>query len=166
MAGDYMEQSRRKPNRIPNYDYSLPNIYFITVCAKNRSNYFWRNSDMSAPEINSIHLSDYGLITEQVILDIPNYYPAVHIDNYTVMPNHIHLLLRITTDADGRPIAAPTISTVVNQMKGVITKKVGFPIWQKGFYDHIVRGESDYRAIYEYIDNNPAKWIDDELYNR
>jgi hypothetical protein len=57
------------------------------------------------------------------------------VDHAVVMPNHIHLLLQINPDADGRPMAAPTISTAINQAKGIVPKKTGFSIWQKGFYD-------------------------------
>ena len=81
-----------------------------------------------------------------------------------VMPNHVHLLLQIRTDIDGRPMAAPTVSSVINQMKGSISKQIGFSVWQKGFYDHVVRGEQDYREIWNYIDGNPARWAEDKLF--
>jgi len=80
------------------------------------------------------------------------------------MANHVHLLLQIISDNDGRPMAAPTISTIVNQMKGVISKRVGFTVWQKGFYDHVVRGNEDYREIWKYIEGNPSRWTEDKLY--
>lgn len=56
-------------------------------------------------------------------------------------------------------------ATVVQQLKGVVTKKVGFSLWQKGFYDHVVRGEKDYLEIWDYIDGNPGKWLEDKYYN-
>ncbi len=59
---------------------------------------------------------------------------------------------------------APTISTVIQQMKGYVTKQIGFPVWQKGFQDHIIRGEADYKEIYKYIENNPLKWAEDKFY--
>ena len=67
------------------------------------------------------------------------------------------------SDDNGRPMTAPTIATVVNQMKGIVSKKVGFAVWQKGFYDHIIRGDADYREVWEYIENNPGKWAEDKL---
>ena len=79
-------------------------------------------------------------------------------DIYTIMPNHVHLLLQIKGDEDGRAMPAPTISKVVQQMKGSVTKQVGTPVWQKGFYDHVVRGEKDYLEIWNYIAGNPMKW--------
>lgn len=59
---------------------------------------------------------------------------------------------------------APTISAVINQFKGVVTKQVGYPVWQKSFYDHIIRNEEEYQLIWDYIDLNPVNWIDDTKY--
>ena len=87
---------------------------------------------------------------------------AVHVDHYVVMPNHVHLLLRI--DDSGRRIAAPTIMSVINQYKGVVSKAVGQSLWQKSFHDHIVRDDEDYRRIWEYIDANPGKWTEDRYF--
>lgn len=112
----------------------------------------------------NIPLTNLGMYVKQVIYDIPMYYPAITVDHVVIMPNHIHLLLQINTDADGRPLAAPTISTVINQVKGVISKKAGFSVWQKGFYDHVIRGRQDYWDVWNYIDGNPGKWTEDKLY--
>ena len=73
------------------------------------------------------------------------------------MPDHIHLLLQINTNKNGRPMVAPTVDRIIKQTKGYITKQIGFSIWQKSFYDHIVRGNNDYKEIWEYIENNPLK---------
>ena len=104
-----------------------------------------------------IPLNENGKIVQQCIEEIPLHYPVVSVDEYVIMPNHIHLLLQINTDGDGRPTAAPTISTIINQTKGIISKRIGFPVWQKGFYDHVVRGEKEYLEIWNYIDGNPHK---------
>ena len=74
------------------------------------------------------------------------------------MPDHIHLLLRIEPEADGRMISAPTLSTVVGSMKRWVSRQVGAPIWQKSFYDHGIRNQKDYDEIWEYIENNPRKY--------
>ena len=80
------------------------------------------------------------------------------------MPNHIHLLLRVH-DTGGRAMLAPTVSRVVQQLKGTVTKRIGECIWQKLFYDHIVRNSEEYNVIDTYINNNPQSWEKDELYN-
>lgn len=82
------------------------------------------------------------------------------VDYYVIMPNHIHLLISINNHS-GRMISAPT---VIGQLKRYVSKECGFPIWQKGFYDHIIRDEEDYINKAEYIINNPLKWNEDELY--
>ena len=101
---------------------------------------------------------------EQAIKNIGHHYPSISVDHYVVMPNHIHLLLQINTDENGRPMVAPTISIVVQQMKGYVTKQLGISIWQKLFHDHVIRNPNDYRIIWEYIENNPTQWEQDCFY--
>lgn len=159
-----MELPVRKPNRLPNFDYNTPGAYFITICTKDRKSLLWADVGASIARPQNPPLSQYGAIVDSSIREIPLYYPAVSVDHYVVMPNHIHLLLRINIDEDGRAMLAPTISRVVQQMKGIITKQIGYSIWQKLFHDHVIRGEKDYLKIWEYIDNNPAKWEEDCFY--
>ena len=159
-----MELPKRKPNRLTEYDYSTPNAYFITVCTQERKNLFWADAGAVIDCPENIPLTNLGMMVKQVIYDITRHYPAIMVNHAVVMPNHIHLLLQINTDIDGRPMAAPTISTVINQTKGVISKKAGFSVWQKGFYDHVIRNDNDYRDIWNYIEGNPSKWAEDKLY--
>lgn len=158
-----MELPTRKQNRLKEYDYSSPNAYFITVCTRNRKNLFWTDMGKIIDCPQSVPLTNLGMCVEQVIYDIPKHYPTITVNHAVIMPNHIHLLLQINADADGRPVAAPTISTVVNQIKGIVTKKAAFSVWQKGFYDHVIRGEQDYLDTWNYIEGNPSKWAEDEL---
>ena len=159
-----MELPKRKQNRLTEYDYSTPNAYFITVCTQDRKNLFWTDVGAAISRQENVSLTDLGIVVKQSIDEIPEHYPAITVDNYVIMPNHIHLLLQINADIDGRPMAAPTISTVVNQMKGVISKRAGFSVWQKGFYDHVIRNDNDYRDIWKYIEGNPGKWTEEKLY--
>jgi len=160
-----MELPKRKTIRLKEYDYSLPGAYFITICVKNKkpilSDVFVGASNARPKEIR---LSKYGKIVDKTIKNIPFYYPAISIDNYVIMPNHIHLLIQIRSDNIGRPLVAPTIERVIQQMKGIITKQIGFSIWQKSFNDHIIRGNFDYKEIWEYIENNALKWREDKYY--
>ena len=160
-----MELPKRKPNRIPHFDYSTPGAYFVTICTKNRQNIFWGNVGASIARPQTPRLSHAGQIVEQAIQTIEHYYPAITLDHYVVMPNHIHLLLQINTAENGRPMVAPTISTVIQQMKGYVTKQLGRFIWQKLFHDHVIRNENDYRIIWEYIENNPVQWELDCFYS-
>ena len=145
----------RKPLRIPNYDYSQNNVYFLTLCTANRMPVFWRKPfDISS----GIPLSPIGTIVQTCIEQIPLQYDSITIEKYCIMPDHIHLLLFVGSSANGRPMVAPTVSRVVQQFKGFVTKQVGQPIWQKSFYDHIIRNDADYMACWQYIENNPLKY--------
>jgi REP element-mobilizing transposase RayT len=159
-----MELPKRKQNRLTTYDYSTPNAYFITVCTENRKNLFWTDVGAIIDRPKNVPLTSLGMIVRQSIHDISSHYPAITVDHAVIMPNHIHLLLQINTDHDGRSMIAPTISTVVRLMKGAVSKQAGFSVWQKGFYDHIIRNDNDYRDIWNYIEGNPCKWSEDKLY--
>ena len=159
-----MERPKRKSNRLRNYDYNTPGAYFLTICTKNGKYIFWERVGASIARPQKPALSRYGRLVDEAIREIPLHYPAVSVDHYVVMPNHIHLLLQIHTDADGRPMVAPTVSRVVQQLKGAITKRIGYSVWQKLFHDYVIRGEKDYWKIWQYIENNPAKWEEDCFY--
>ena len=82
------------------------------------------------------------------------------------MPNHVHLIIVIYNNKkSGLPEGAPTIGKVINKFKGSVSKQAGFCVWQKSFYDHIIRNERQYRLIWDYIDTNPLKWEDDRYYS-
>lgn len=162
--GVLLELPKRKQNRLKEYDYSMPNAYFVTICANHRKNLFWKEVGAIIDRPENVPLTDLGVIVRQSIADIPQYYPVISVDHYVIMPNHVHLLLQIHTDADGRSMIAPTISTVVRLMKGAVSRQAGFSVWQKGFYDHVVRGEEDYQQIWNYIEGNPGKLAEDELF--
>ena len=156
-----MEYPKRKNIRLQDFDYSTTGAYFITICTEKRKNLFWTdNPSLGAPE--KICLSNAGTIVRDCIIAIPAHYPAVSVDRYVIMPNHIHLLLQINTDADGRSMIAPTAATVIRSLKGAASKRAGFSLWQKGFYDHVIRNDADYLSVAEYIDTNPEKWNEDK----
>ena len=115
-----MALPRRKPNRLPNYDYSQAGYYFITLCTKDKQPLFWQPSvgaDIICPP-QGIQLSSIGRVVDEAIRAIPAHYPNVALDKFVVMPNHIHLILALA-EPDGRIISAPTkpLSTVIGSMK-------------------------------------------------
>lgn len=153
------EFPKRKQIRLENYDYSTSGAYFITVCATNREKIFWNNVGADIIRPQNIQLSTVGKITEQGILQINNHYENVTVDKYVIMPDHIHFILHIKSNKNGRMISATTVSTVVGSMKRWVSKQTGKPIWQKSFYEHTIRNQTDYNDIYEYIENNPLKYM-------
>ena len=176
-----MEHRNRKPNRLPGYDYASHGAYFVTICTANREPLFWEMDNhgdhnkhgdshvgaaISRPQA-ALQLSPAGRLAEQAILAIPVHYPAVSVDKYVIMPNHIHAIIRIEpSEKDGRMISAPTLSTVIGQMKRWVSKQLGRPIWQKSFYDHVIRNEKEYLDDWNYIHQNPGKWEEDVLFRR
>ncbi len=155
-----MDLPKRKQIRLTEYDYRMPNAYFITVCTRKKRNLFWENVGAGIARPEDVRLSPAGMAAQAAILEIPRRYSSLTVDCYVVMPNHVHLLLQINSDASGRPMVAPTISRVVQQMKGAASKQAGFSLWQKGFYDHVIRNEKDYEEVWKYIEGNPGKWTE------
>ena len=151
-----MEQ--RKINRIPEYDYSTNGAYFVTICAQDR-----------APILSAIVGDGFpvpkpiGKIAEEIIKQIPDKYPSVSVDKYVIMPDHIHILLRFDLGT-GNP--SPTLGSVIGWYKYQVTKQVntqfnttGKRLFQRSYYDHVIRNQQDYDEIWQYIDNNPRKWV-------
>ena len=159
------ELPKRKSTRLKNYDYSTTGAYFLTICTSERRNYFWDNVGATIGRPQDVVLSRYGSIVDEAINNIPSIYPTVEVDCYVIMPDHIHLLLIIRADEYGRPMVAPTMSRVVQQLKGHITKQIGCSIWQKLFIDHVIRNREDYEKHVKYIYENPMRWYYDELYS-
>lgn len=155
---------KRKPNRLLNYDYSQNGAYFITFCTKDKAHILWNVGATCGRPQALEHLSSFGLVVSKEIEKIPFIYDGVvKIDKYVVMPNHIHLIPIIDTFG-GRPQVAPTVSRVIQQFKGSVTKQTGRSIWQKFFHDHIIRNENDYQMIWQYIDCKPLTWKQDCFY--
>ena len=149
---------KRKDIRLKNYDYSSSGVYFLTICTSERRNYFWANVGATIGRPQDIALSEYGNIVDKAINNIPYVYPALDVDHYVIMPDHIHLLLIVCADECGRPMVAPTMSRVVQQLKGYIKKRIGHSIWQKLFIDHVIRNREDYEEHVKYIYDNPIRW--------
>ena len=153
----------RKSNRLKTYDYSQNGAYFITFCVEDRKCLLSHIVGATLGRPAYARLTEMGKAAEYAILRIPHCYQDVRVEKYVIMPNHIHLLLMIDT-LPGRPRVAPTVSRVIQQTKGLATKQIGRNIWQKSFHDHVIRTESDYQMIWEYIDTNPARWEQDCFY--
>lgn len=158
------ELPKRKKLRLEGYDYTSCGRYFITLCIEDRNRLLW-----SPVGENFIHpdqplpLSDVGKMIEKEIQKLHSIYENVVVDKYCILPDHIHLILFLVSDESGSIQSAPAVSRIVKQLKGVITKQVGISIWQKSFYDRIIRNEEEYRKIWEYIDSNPYRLEEDDF---
>lgn len=144
----------RKKIRLQNYDYSEKNMYFITICIKDRLEILGK-----IREENEIELTKEGKIAKQNINKIIEVYDNIIIDEYIIMPNHIHILLLINYKN------GTTVSKIIKHYKSNTSREIMHPIWQKSFYEHIIRNENEYLKIKEYIRNNLTNWKKDEYFS-
>ena len=158
MENNKKDKFRRKRIRLENFDYSSDGAYFVTVCVIRKDISLWKHVAANCVRQNITHeLSDIGKLVDNEIQKIETIYDSITVDKYCIMPDHIHMILLI--DTKWRIQFAPTISRVIKQFKGAITKKLGFSIWQKSFNDEIIRNEKAYLEIWRYIDENPVKYL-------
>jgi putative transposase len=160
--------------RLPGYDYTSPRAYFITICTYQRACLF---GEISGGEM---HLSSIRNIAHQEWLRLPARFSFVTLDDFVVMPNHIHGIIWIhetgpvtnlapRQDVFGKPIAG-SLSTIMRAYKTTVTIKAnkilnqpGALLWQANFWERVVRGEPDFDKIRQYIQTNPAGWPQDRL---
>jgi len=164
----------RKNIRLQDFDYSSPGAYFLTLCTQDKKPYFWNGEDCSQLEWNVVGancvrprhlpLSKAGGVALEELERWNETYPTVSLAAYVVMPNHLHVMLIISADESGRPQVAPTVSRMVQQFKGAVTKRLGKSVWQKSFIDHVIRNKQDYDVRMNYLMENPLKWTLDEFY--
>ena len=144
---------KRKNPRLKEYNYALGGYYFITICTENKNHYFGEIVE------EKMQLNEIGKLAQGNIEKLEAIYNTIKIDKFVVMPNHIHIILIIDKETD------LTISRIIKQYKEWITKTIKKSIWQKSFYDHIIRNEKDYYRIWKYIDENELKWSLDKYYS-
>jgi len=160
------EHHQRKPLRLKDYDYSQAGYYFVTICVENGECLLCRGEQCSPGNHVEFELSHIGEIADKALNNIEKHYPSTIIDHYTIMPNHIHMILVIDDEGKGRTLFAPTLSRIIKHFKEYVTKQIGYSIWQKSYYDHIIRGKEAYLRIYEYIETNRLKWELDKYYRK
>lgn len=170
---------KRKTVRLENYDYSTAGAYFLTICARERKSIFW-NTDIDIRKFHwhpvgancvrpaGLPLSDTGLIVAEELEAWSKQYDCVYLHSYVIMPDHIHIMVIITSGGSGRTqfaptdrvgeVSIPTVSRMVKQFKGAVTKRLGQSVWQKSFIDHIIRDRADFDARAQYIFENPVQW--------
>ncbi len=109
----------------------------------------------------TMELSSIGIVVQRFICNIPG------LDKYVIMPNHVHFTVRLCQSKDGTMWASsPTQSVpqLVKSLKTLVSKTLGQSIWQRGYYDRIVRNQEEYLRIWNYMDTNPAKWAEDKYF--
>ena len=162
-----MEFPKRKNPRLKQFDYSMPGAYFVTICTREMARILGNITVGRGLALAENNLSVYGKIADEQINLLELRYQCVKIDKYVIMPNHIHAIISLSTAGASH---RPTISDVVCAFKSITTikcRKAGLKdkhLFQTSFHDHIIRGERDYKKIWEYIDTNVIRWQKDCFY--
>ena len=158
-----MELPQRRPNRIPDYDYNQSGAYFVTICTQDRKQILSHIVGGGAPAAPVITLTKIGQIVQNYIIS-SNRIPGITIDKFMIMPDHIHLLVQVDESSSIGTSRAPSptnmaIPHFVSTLKRLCHREIGSVIFQRSYYDHVIRNQRDYDEIWEYIENNPRKWI-------
>ena len=162
---------RRKKIRLEGYDYSKNGLYFVTICVTEKYQVLWENVGansvrlLTAKELLRPKLSDIGKVVKKKLAEIGEHYPDVFVEMSCIMPDHVHIIINIEKQPkNGRTLFAPTsetptLSRVIKHFKEAVTKELGYSIWQKSFYDTIIKNRKQHAEIRHYIANNPAKYV-------
>lgn len=161
----------RRSVRLRHYNYTNAGAYFVTICVQNRECLFGDVVD------DEMRLNDAGKMVQSVWDELPSKYPGVEIDQFIVMPNHVHGIVVLVgaglalPSNSGAASSAPTLGLgdVIRTFKSIsaiavnrLLARSGRPLWQRNYYEHIIRNDEDLGDIREYIAHNPAGWIDDD----
>ena len=162
----FMVLPQRKPNRLLHFDYSTPGAYFVTICTQGRKCILGEIVGGGTFDAPKMQLSHIGNIVYGHILS-GNKVVGVRVDKFVIMPNHIHIILLVDPSAAiGSTPANAVIPRFISAFKRFSHRDAGFSFFQRSYHDHIIRSEKDYLEIWQYIDNNPAKWEEDCFYRQ
>ena len=166
------EFKTRKEIRMKNFDYSRNGLYFITICTKDRIPYLSEIAGVGdgVLDVPIQKLKTYGKFVNEQINEINDIYETIKIIKYAIMPDHIHMIIYIFDEdkifGGTSRTPSPTnqaISSLISTLKRFVNKKICFNIWQRSYYDHIIRNEKEFLEICDYIDNNPLNWINNKF---
>ena len=159
-----MDYPKRKKNRLPDFEYGVGAYCFITVCTKGRARILGRVVGAAGPPEGAgagpakTVLTAVGRAVENDLLSIGNHYPGVKVETYVIMPDHVHMILSIAC-GDPPEKTGITVPRVMNGWKAGISRAAGFSVWQRSYYEHVIRGPQDMQEIWRYIENNPLQWL-------
>jgi len=139
---------KRQHMRLADYDYSRAGAYFVTLCAVDRKCLFGEvvADEMRLNQIGSVVVSCWG--------EIPKHFPNVTLDEFAVMPNHLHGILLLAGHARPLPV-------IVGSFKSAVSRLAGFPVWQRSYWDRIIRSEAELNQARRYTWENPSRWSTD-----
>ena len=177
-----MKYKNRKTTRLEIFDYNSVGAYFITICTQDKEHLlsqivlketFVGTGVLDGPQIHTefcVELTECGKIADKYINQLNDFYENISIDDYVIMPNHIHLLINVHENGpSGTPVPTDLvfvenamqnsiISKFISTFKRFSNKEIGKNIWQMRSHDHIIRDNKDYELHIKYIHENPIKW--------
>ena len=172
-----MNNYNRSSTRLPDYYYSSSGAYFVTVCVKDRK------QSLSSMVGEGVQLTHEGTIVKKTWDDLPNHYINIMLDEFVIMPNHIHGIIWVRDEstvkkvgaglrpAPTKPIKFHGLPEIVRGLKSFSSRRIneyrgtkGSPFWQRNYYEHIIRDDDDLTQHRKYIQDNPLKWTLDEYY--
>jgi REP element-mobilizing transposase RayT len=152
-----MPHAVRRSIRLQHYDYTRSGAYFITICTHRRACLF------GTVDANMVTLSDQGSIAQACWQEIPGHFPTVLLDAFVMMPNHLHGILIMQRDAPSSS-DLPELSAVIRSFKAATTRRIhesgAAPdmVWQRNFYEQVIRSRTHLERSRRYINENPARW--------
>lgn len=161
------ELQKRKHPRLKEYDYGQGGGYFLTVCTYQRRCVLSKIVGRGLAPAEPLLLPAGQIVAEEMGL-LPERFPTLELLQTVIMPNHIHILLRMSA-AGASP--RPTVTDVMRVLKSLTTRRWnernetrGCALWQRSYYDHILRDENDFLNHWTYIAQNPVRWAEDDYY--
>ena len=163
----------RKNTRLQVFDYNIPTAYFVTICTEHKTPLLSNivgGDVLDAPQsddvkVAKVELLECGKLAEKYILQLNGFYEDIIIEKYVIMPDHIHLLLRVLDAGVGGAsrTSPPTkqhsrVMSFVSTFKRFYNKEYEKNIWQRSFYDHVIRDAKDYEEHINYVVKNPMRW--------
>ena len=146
---------RRRSARLKGWDYGTPDAYFVAVVTHLRRSWFG-----TIDGEGMVTRSGLGMIAEAEWWRTATVFPNAHSPVFVLMPNHVHGIVYLNLDPD--PTCPPAhLSTFVGSYKSAVSRRVGAGIWQRSFYDRIIREERDLAMLWDYIESNPGRWAED-----
>jgi REP element-mobilizing transposase RayT len=181
------ERHHRRSIRLRGYDYSETGAYFVTICSFQRECLFGRVVDAE------VELSQFGEVAASCWSAIPQHFSHVELDCFVVMPNHVHGIVVVTENLGGTAMPCPygrslqgdsggrmrkfgdaisgSLPTIVGSFKSAVTQKINIlrnsprhPVWQRNYYEHVIRNDTSLTMLRQYICNNPSSWNQDQLH--
>ncbi len=157
-----MEIQNRKRNRLGYYDYGEVGCYFVTLCTQHRQLLF----QMEDPAVGNGLRAVPNQIIHKWVVETQKKFENIKIDKYVIMPDHLHLIVTIMERHTGRSLPdvirffkTMTTNEYIRYVKNGVLPPFERKLWQKSYYDHVIRNQQDYNEVWEYIENNPTKWM-------